>query len=181
MRTLTTSDMDALAAQLERTARILRSKGHEALRRAKDWATPLHSATPGGRGKGHVSDPTGTTATSDFPDPNREELILLTSEAGRAFDAVTTIESRVMRIATDAVIENQRAGIGFCSCGRYCDGTPSNRLRNDACPACDQKYRRQAKTCQHAKALTSKGVIHCMDCGIELADIGVPVAASRTG
>jgi hypothetical protein len=37
---------------------------------------------------------------------------------------------------------NERAGIGHCGCGRYCDGQASNRLRNGLCPACVQRDRR---------------------------------------
>lgn len=170
VKPVSASDLRHLADQLERTARVIRGRGDEAVRRSRDWATPLRSSgTDPGRGKGSVSDPTATAATMEHPDPNAEQLVLLSSEAGRAFDAVVTLESRVLRIATDAVIENQRAGIGYCeTCNRYMDGTANKRLRNGLCPACDVKARRERdkpQECRHHSVLWHRGESTCNHCG----------------
>lgn len=171
-RTVSSSDFTALAGQLERTARVLRARGDESLRRARDWATPLRSSgTDPGRGKGNISDPTGTAALSF--DPNAEELTLLSVDAGHCFDAAVSLESRVLRIATDAVIENQRAGIGECSeCGDYQDGTRERRLRSGICDRCRKRLeRKEAKNtpCEHRRSSTwSHGTRSCTDCGAVL-------------
>lgn len=183
MKNVTTSDLTALADQLERTAKRIRLSGPEAVRRAQDWsgAALRSSGTDPGRGKGQTSNPTLNAAMQemDHPDPNAEQLLLLTSEAGRCFDAVVTLESRISRIAVDKLTVNERAGIGWCAsptCERYCDGTASNRLRNLICPSCDQKERRdkdKPELCTHqAKRRWSHGVETCMGCGVELTEAG---------
>lgn len=172
MKTLSKADLHHLADQLERTARIIRDRGDEAVRRAGDWsgAALRSTGTDPGRGKGTTSDPTQNAAFRELehPDPNAEQLILLSSEAGRAFDAVVTLESRLIRIATDRVTEPEKAGIGWCHCGRYCDGSASSRLRNGQCPACDQKERRENRKqaeCDHASTVWHHGELSCADCG----------------
>lgn len=175
MKHITPSDIDALANQLERTARILRAKGREAVRRANDWATPLRSAgTNPGRSKGRITDPTSTAALSN--DLNAEQLTLLSSEAGRCFDAATTLESRIMQIAADALIDNQRAGIGPCAdCGDYMDGTTNRRLRLGLCEPCYRRAQRKTdQECAHMRTKWHAGITTCMGCGVQLTDAGRP-------
>lgn len=141
MRPVTPQDMDALAGQMERAARVLRTRGREAVRRAKDWATPLKSSQGFGP-KNETARPTENAALNH--DPIADELDLLSVDAGQAFDAVTSLESRVLRITTDAVIENQRAGIGHCGeCERYMDGTKDQRLRLGLCEPCYRRTQRK--------------------------------------
>lgn len=140
MKRANETEVDRMIQQAERTLALLRRQGVEAVRRAKDWATPLSSSTGPGP-KNSVSDPTGNAATAD--DDLREQWTLLSVELGQWFDTNVALESRVSRLTRDAVVENERAGIGWCECGRYCDGADSNRLRSLQCPACSAKTYRQ--------------------------------------
>lgn len=172
MKNVSGSDLHALAAEARALAADCDRYGDEAVRRARDWASPLRAASlEPGRGKGSHGDPTATAATSDYVDVNREQWTLLSVDAGQAFDAMTGLRSRLRGIAVDAVIENQRAGIGHCDCGRYCTGVKDDRLRNGECPACYKRgQRREAKAevCVHPSTTWSHGRKHCNVCGVEL-------------
>jgi hypothetical protein len=119
-----------------------------------------------------VSDPTFAAAFAR--DPNADELAFLTVDAGHAFDGAVHLESRVLRISADAVIENQRAGIGPCAdCGDYMDGSENRRLRAGQCDRCRKRAeRKEAKECAHMKVRWSQGVNTCMACGAELTEAG---------
>lgn len=175
MRQVSPSDMDAAAELLERVARVFRQRGREGARRAREWATPLKSSQGFGP-KNEVSRPTENAALNF--DPVAEEWTLLTVDVGHMVDAAVTAESRLLRITTDAVVENQRAGIGHCEdCNRYCTGTGNDRLRLGLCDACRQRQqRREAKAdtaaeCRHTLTRRAQGFIVCMNCGQDLSDV----------
>ncbi len=137
MKPATKADLDRIRTQLRRTLLTLEQHGDEAIRRAQDWATPLSASSGPGQRNG-VSDPTGNAA--ERFDPLRDEWSLLSAELVNGYVAAVAIESRVSRLTRDAVVENGRAGIGFCECGRYCEGTQRNRLSMGRCPSCAERY-----------------------------------------
>lgn len=202
MSPISSDEMRRVSRQLERSAQILAETGPKAVQLAEDWSkSPLHAAgSDPGRGKGGHGDPTADAASAslwyhkpgacsmpddagDCPgharyDSPGEQMAYLTAEVGRAYDAAVTAGERVLNIARIAVAENERAGIGWCACGRRCDGKGSDRLRNGQCPGCDQKERRdKAKVCKHENRVWHNGVIRCKnpECAIELTEAGVAV------
>lgn len=195
MSPISSDEMRRVSRQLERSAQILAETGPKAVQLAEDWSkSPLHATgMDPGRGSGGHGDPTADAASHWYHKPGAcskpdeagdcpgharfdspgEQMAYLTAEVGRAYDAAVTAGERVLNIARIAVAENERAGIGWCACGAYMDGTSSKRLRNGVCPACDQRERRGRSTCAHDKQVWHNGVRTCCGCGIELTEAGV--------
>lgn len=172
---MTPDEIRRAAAQLERSAQVLRAQGPKALRLAQDWQkSPLRaSGMDPGRGKGGHADPTSDMAGGPY-DSAGEQLAYLTAEVGRAYDAAVTVSERVLNILRIVVTEDEREGVGYCSCGVLADGK-TRRLRNGLCPACDQAERRRRDVCEHPKQIWHAGVRTCCDCRVVLTEAGIAV------
>lgn len=138
-------DPKRIAEALRAVAGVIERDGGEALRVARDWATPLKAAGGAGQKGGH-GDPAGELGAALADGTVNDVLMLIAGRLTASYDAVyqaaLTAEYLTRTATTAARVDNQRAGIGACDCGRYCDGTPANRLRLGICPACQQHQRR---------------------------------------
>lgn len=92
-----------------------------------------------------LHDPVGEAAVTaaEGGDPAtraHRELIHLVKLYQRTAERIVQLSSEFQpRKHTDY----ERAGIGYCACGKYCDGTSSNRLRVGQCPACAVRHYRR--------------------------------------
>lgn len=156
-------DCAAIAKTLEEAAAALRHHGERALDLTADWRTTLRS-THGGASHSGVSDPTLANVLARAPetDNNNNDIIGIYIKTERLDLLHSTLRHDILaafRNAADLTVllrqianllpENDRAGIGHCTCGcgRYCEGTKNDRLRDGLAPACyDREWRAKRRT-----------------------------------
>ncbi len=169
-------NINAIADELERTARCLREHGDRALRLASDWQSPLASGGSGLRcPKNEVSRPTENRAIALIDghgilnDPALEQD-RLASALQAAWLAASTARLRVVSITRDITIQNGRAGIGSCTdCHKYLDGTKGNRLSGykttgePVCTGCRSARDRRDVNAACSSSMTHENVPHRCD------------------
>ena len=135
------TDSRRLAQLVRRTAQRIDDELDTARRHAHDWRTPTRRADGPGP-IGHISDPTGTTATTTRKDPvatlaanldrHTRALAAACTDLAAALDLARTIAPSHAGIdAADAtaLITHNRTD-GYCeACSTYAAGTNGDRLR----------------------------------------------------
>lgn len=180
---MTHADTRRLAAHLRRTADRVDAELDRATRLAADWRTPTPNADgPGPRG--HISDPTGTTATTTHRDPVTSLAADLARHARAAAAACTDLAAALdrartippTRTGTDAADREQlithNSVEGPCeACGNYTARPDRLRPIRGArfCDACRKAWAR----------LVESGDVTYTDLDVEFAEF-VTRRATRT-
>ena len=138
---MTHADTARLVALVRRTADLIDADLDTARRRAAEWRTP--SRQPDGPGpRGHISDPTGTAATTTHRDPTASLAADLDRHTRALAAACTDLAADLDRARTvpptrtgidaadaTALITHNRTD-GYCeACSTYAAGTNGDRLR----------------------------------------------------
>lgn len=133
-----------------RAADMLDSHGANALSVTAGWKDPLRAARLDQASHGgDVADPTAALAILGRP-PDMLAHARLKAAMDSYFAAAATIVE-IVHSTRDLRSDAEKVGTGLCAgdgCGRYCDGSASNRLRTHkhaagpVCDACRMKLNR---------------------------------------
>lgn len=151
-----TPNFALIAKQLREYATALEDNGYEAWKRALAVTSPLRATSGTGRsggptikvpneqGEDETVPVTAVEAAVFHRDPLIDAFPRLRQAVELAYHNAVDAHALIV-VLTKNMAENERAGVGRCDCGRYCDGTATNRLRSGRCPACDQRDRERRK------------------------------------